>query len=74
MKDMPKNSTQQRPKRKKPEEIVRILADKHALTTRQIQNIISGDSINEKVFADYMIYTEQHNELLREVKKLVPFG
>ena len=80
---MSRNSTLQIPKRKKPEEIVKILADKHGLTQRQVQRIIVGDSENEDVFAEYQTYTELHNDLiglvkqnklLEAVKAAVPFN
>ncbi len=80
---MTENSTLQIPKRKKPEEIVKILADKYGLSERQVQRIISGDSENEQVFSEYQTYTELHNELLGlvgqnklldAINKAVPFN
>lgn len=70
---MSRNSTLQIHKRKKPEEIVKILAEKHDLSERAIQKIISGENTNEVVFAEYMTYTEGHNNLIQYIKELVPF-
>jgi len=70
---MLKNRNPNASKRKKPEEIVRILAAKHAISERSVQRIIDGTQDNPAIFAEYMTYTEKHNTLLQSVKQLVPF-
>lgn len=62
----------QLPKRKKPEEIVAILADKHGKSERYIQLVISGDRTHEQILEDYLLYKEEHNLLLQAVKKVAP--
>lgn len=71
---MSENPTKQATKRKKPEEIVKILADKYRVSERYVNMVISGDRNDEEIFADYMTYTEEHNLLLEKVKELVPFN
>ena len=70
---MPQNPIIQKPKRKKPEEIVSILADKYGCSTRYVQLVISGERTNEEIFNDYMKYKEEHNLLLKSVKQVMPF-
>ncbi len=71
---MPENSIKQASKRKKPEEIVQVLAHKYDVTTRFVQMVISGDRTHPEIFADYMTYTEENNQLLQAVKELCPFN
>jgi len=70
---MAKNPLQQQPKRKKPEEIVSILADKYGVSQRYVQMIISGDRNNENILIDYLEYKQEYNKLLEIVKQVVPF-
>jgi hypothetical protein len=69
---MPKNPSKQTQKRKIAEEVVRILADKHGVTERFVQMVISGEKNNEEILTDYLFYKQEHNLLLQEVKKAVP--
>lgn len=69
---MPKNGVKQYPKRKKPEEVVKILAEKYGVTRRLVQMVISGDVNRPDILDDYMEYLEKHNELLKSVKKVAP--
>jgi hypothetical protein len=59
--------------RKKPEEIVAILARKHGCTPRNVQLVISGEVTNEKILTEYLWYKQENNQLLKKVKELVPF-
>lgn len=70
---MPNNKPKQQLDRKKPEEIVQLLADKHGVTKRYVQMVIQGDRKNEEILADYLTYKESHNLLLAAVLKAVPF-
>lgn len=69
---MPKNPSKQTSKRKIAEEVVRVLADKHGVTERFVQMVISGEKKNEDILTDYLFYKQEHNLLLQEVKKVVP--
>jgi hypothetical protein len=71
---MPKNSTKQYRNRKKPEEVVQVLADKHGVSKRHVQLVISGDRNNQEILEDYLTYKESHNLLLQAVLKAVPFN
>lgn len=70
---MPNYKPKQQKERKKPEEIVQLLADKHGVTKRHIQLVIQGDRKNPEILADYLTYKESHNLLLAAVLKAVPF-
>jgi hypothetical protein len=70
---MSKIRAKQYSNRKKPEEVVQVLADKHGVTKRHIRMVISGDRKNETILDDYLSYKESHNLLLEAVKKAVPF-
>jgi hypothetical protein len=70
---MTENLSKQEPGRKKPEEIVNILAGKHKKTARYVRMVISGERSNDQIFSDYMTYSEEHNLLLKAVKELVSF-
>jgi DNA-binding LacI/PurR family transcriptional regulator len=48
-------------------------ADVVGVSTRQVQRVLAGDQENEKVVAVYMEISERKNELLEQVKMLVPF-
>lgn len=71
---MSENATKQAQTRKKPEEIVKILADKYEVSTRYVNMVISGDRDHSEIFADYMFYSENNNLLLKAVKEAVPFN
>lgn len=70
---MPKYPLKQTAKRKTPEEVVGILAEKWEVTTRFIQLVISGEKTHEGILEDYMIYKQEHNLLLKAVKQVAPF-
>ncbi len=59
--------------RKKPEEVVQVLANKHGVTERHVRMVIAGDRNNQAILEDYLVYKESHNLLLEAVKKAVPF-
>jgi hypothetical protein len=58
--------------------IVKIVAQKHKISKRQVYRIRDGENINEKVLASYMFMKEGihdlSNQLLVSVNKLVPFN
>lgn len=58
--------------RKKPEEVVQVLADKYDVSERYVRMVISGDRKNEAILEDYLFYKEKQNLLLREVKRIAP--
>lgn len=60
--------------RKKPEEVVQLLADKYDVSKRYVQMVINGSRLNEQILADYLEYRQQHNRLLEAVRTLVPFN
>jgi len=70
---MPNNPSKQQTKRKKPEEIVGLLARKHGVSARLVQMVINGERNNEDIFSEYMAYKQEHNLLLKSVLELVPF-
>lgn len=70
---MPNIPAKQQSKRKNQEQIVSIIAEKYRVSDRHVQLVIAGDRQNEEIFADYMFYKQEHNELLEKVKELVPF-
>ena len=75
---MPKNSSKQQQKRKTPEEVVAILAEKHYVTERFVQMVISGERVQSDILEDYLNYKQQHisllnNLLVKAVEKAVPF-
>lgn len=71
---MVKNSLKQQVNRKTPEEVVQILADKHDVSERYVQMVISGERKSETILADYMFYKQEHNLLLKSIKQAVPFN
>lgn len=73
-KGMVKNSLKQQVNRKTPEEVVQILADKHDVSERYVQMVISGERKSETILADYMFYKQEHNLLLKSIKQAVPFN
>lgn len=48
-------------------------ADLTGLSVRQVYRVINGKSDNEEVMQTYMFLAEGENELIRQVKALVPF-
>ncbi|MGN6601203.1 MAG: hypothetical protein ACTHK8_02065 [Ginsengibacter sp.] len=48
-------------------------ADITGITEPSVYRILRGDRKNEEVFTTYMELWERDNQLLEEVKKLVPF-
>lgn len=69
---MPEISIKQGQFRKKPEEVVQVLADKYDVSKRYVQMVINGDRKNDAILEDYLFYKEEHNHLLREVKRIAP--
>lgn len=44
------------------------------LSTSQVQKVLRTDRNNDKVVAVFMELSERKNDLLEEVKKLIPFN
>lgn len=59
--------------------LVKKTAELHGVSTSLIYKILSGDRENDEIFMTYMDLKEgidsliQENEMLQEVKKLLPF-
>ncbi|MBN8668734.1 MAG: hypothetical protein J0M30_14650 [Chitinophagales bacterium] len=71
---MPKILTKNKVNRKKPEQVVAILAEKHRVSKRYVNMVISGERQNEEILADYLTYHEEHNLLLKSVRETVTFN
>lgn len=71
---MPEIRTKQAQYRKKPEQVVQVLADKYDVSERYVQMVIDGTRKHEAILTDYLTYKQEHNLLLKAVEKAVPFN
>lgn len=70
---MSEKNTKQVAKRKNRSETAKVIADIAGCTPTNVRQVMNGDHDNEKILTATILYEQGKNELIKEIKKLVPF-